>query len=195
MTVTGPSAPFQSISSTGTALSFSSNLVEIGFPFGEFNIGSDSSINEIQILTVAYNGDVFFDSHSPMEQPRELCPAGATTADPLYQAHVAVFNCIQFTGGIVYTLSKSLSIIISFENMVFGTSTFNAQVEIYQNGNIELRYGSGGSLGSNTCSIGIADSTRSTCYTINHGSCSTSGLCTSFPANSGFLFGTRFESC
>lgn len=198
-TIVGASTSYRSLASRGfSPLSFpGSNVVQqtmqFPFSFDPGKSGSDldysSGAQPTNNVAISFRGEVFLDIGSPanLGQRGGLC--ACTTSGCI--TRISVINCPTFVSGNVYISSSTNSFIVSFENMKItsGGSNISAQVELYSNGNFELRYGADASLGGNTCAIGAADQPVGTCFGLPFGGCSSDGLCTSFPGNYGWLFG------
>lgn len=206
-TITGPSKNFVSIATVGTQYD-NTNLVDVvSDPSGQSVLSSfftnGGFLNQQSQISVARNGEIRlwdFSNTIALDNVTCICPTGKTY---LSSARIAVLQCGNLasngssdSGVFVYFTSSSC--IVSYENMLVDSSsnTINAQVEIFSNGNLEFRYGSG-SIGSSICAIGFEDpeylyySNETTTFVPNtFGNCNpNTGLCTSFPANAGLLYG------
>ena len=195
-TITGGTSSFSSIATYGTPALLNGNTeATINIPFNftldpanVYTTRYSSSIQPVSALLVTFNGDIFLGTSGTVSGPHGLCCG--TCADA---PRVAVINCNGINSSDVFYLVKSSSIIISYENVKFSptsSDSLNAQAEIFSNGNVELRYGGNASLYGNVCDIGIADAKVNSCFGIPYGTCNSSGVCTSFPYNNEYLFGT-----
>lgn len=201
-TITGASSGFQSISSSGTSVgltfpstvggtyptlssfnNYNSLTSSLAFDFGatSFTIGVGDPI------TITANGDVFVGISSLEFAVMSDSSSGV--------GRFAVANCYKFAAGNVYYLFKASSLIVSYENMKFtstSTDLINAQIEIYTNGRVEFRYGSTAVLPTGqVCYAGAADNGNVlsifTHHTFDYGACS-DGTCTAMPSYSGWMF-------
>lgn len=192
-TLTGPTRGFTSIASTGSLINFDSQqgIAQLTLsPFPDMGLSTDSGGS----VVVTRNGNVKLSQDLVMDGVSCLCPAGKTSASPV---HIAVMHCpdLDPNVGAAYLLCTPASCVISFEGMTipgFTGSLINAQMELFVNGNFELRYGTGNTAGA-TCAAGFEDPgflpSSSVFYPAPLAPCDTSGLCSGFPSEAGVLYG------
>ncbi len=214
-TTVGPNSAFQPISAIGTKIT---NFKQAGLsdvyaqylPFSIFWTNDFSSIIEdVSLIYIALNGDILLFSTATILSSsttfQSLCynPVDPLNDPSVLNAHISVmkFNSpFVTTSGGIYVLSKVSSVVVSYENMIVVTESGNitnlyAQAEIFSNGNVELRYGANTTLKGNSFISGIADLPDSFCKPSPFGNCDqATGFCTSFPGNSGVLYGIVFQN-
>lgn len=97
----------------------------------------------------------------------------------------------------MYYVCTNSSCIISFENVpmdVSGTTSgnVNAQVELYNNGDVELRYGSGTMGTNNNFVSGVHSTSEQVAMPSPLTECSgLTGICDTFPSNEGVRFSCK----
>jgi hypothetical protein len=197
LTQIGPLSAFQSIASTGSIVSFTGSVSQQTLPFNfSWTSSGASTVEGIQTIYVANNGDVLFYTGTAItlssSTMSSICTNGGSGDSASVNPHIAVMKMVSYSTGSVYVQSKTSSFIVSYEKMGTsgGIANMSGQVEIFSNGNFELRYSINTSLKGSTFMAGVGVIADGYCVAAAFGGCnSANGLCTTFPANSGGLFG------
>ena len=130
----------------------------VALPF-TFSWWGDTPITDVQVSS---NGQINIDS---TDTGSNCCSADPVEVGGAYtnpRIAVAQEDLDPGDAGEVYTLDTGTSFIVEY-NTVFwpNVGTVNAQVEMFPNGNVELRWGSGDTAGTNSIAAGVEDDTRS----------------------------------
>ena len=164
--------------------------LSFGFPW----LGQSTPFGIVTSIVVSSNGQINLDGSTD----DNCCSAdpidGQLSGDRIA---VAQEDLNPSSGGAIYVLDKQTSVIISYEDVPFYFSTgfVNVQVELYNDGAIEIRYGLGDTGGNNLLAAGLESSSTGFAAPLTDLThpvfTGATGITNSWPENAG----VRFDAC